>query len=124
MYFHPLHFVFARKLQYLSNRQSTYVNSNDSSSAREDIVMPLQSPIEAVDGKTKISNILVKKNTDIIISIIGANLDKAIWGDDAEEWKPERWLEPLPESVAAARLPGVYSSMCVTSNILSRNADI
>ncbi len=86
--------------------------------------MPLQSPIEAVDGKTKISNVLAKKNTDIIISIIGANLDKTIWGDDAEEWKPERWLEPLPESVAAARLPGVYSSMCVTSNILSRNADI
>lgn len=63
-----------------------------------------------MDGKTEIAQILVPKNTDVIISILGANLSKAIWGEDAEEWKPERWLKPLPESVAAAHLPGVYSS--------------
>jgi cytochrome P450 len=27
------------------------------------------------------------------------------------EYKPERWLSPLPDSVADAALPGVYSQM-------------
>lgn len=67
----------------------------------------------ALDGKTEIREIQVPKGTGVIVSILGANLCKAIWGDDAEEWKPERWLKPLPESVAEAHLPGVYSQMSV-----------
>ena len=39
--------------------------------------------------------------------------DKAVWGEDALEWKPERWLAPLPESVLDAKVPGVYSNLCV-----------
>ncbi|KAI0039847.1 hypothetical protein FA95DRAFT_1503644, partial [Auriscalpium vulgare] len=34
----------------------------------------------------------------------------AIWGPDAEEWKPERWLAPLPKTVEEARIPGIYSN--------------
>lgn len=79
--------------------------------------MPLQFPIKAADGITEITEIPLKKNTNVVINIDGANRSKAIWGEDAEEWKPERWLSPLPESVAAGRLPGVYSSMYVL-NIL------
>ena len=79
--------------------------------ARKDIILPLAWPIPSADGKGEIKEILVKKNTDLYISIYGANLDKKIWGEDAEEWKPERWLNPLPESVSKAHLPGVYSSM-------------
>jgi cytochrome P450 len=33
------------------------------------------------------------------------------WGEDADEFKPERWLRELPQSVADARTPGIYSSM-------------
>ncbi|TBU52591.1 hypothetical protein BD310DRAFT_831896 [Dichomitus squalens] len=32
-------------------------------------------------------------------------------GDDAYEWKPERWLGPLPETVERAAIPGVYSHL-------------
>lgn len=78
---------------------------------RQDVIMPLAYPIIATDGKTQLSEIPIKKGTDVIISIIGANRSKRIWGEDAEEWKPERWLKPLPESVSQAHLPGVYSSM-------------
>ena len=72
--------------------------------------MPLSKPIRGVDG-TMIHEILVPKDTAVVIGILSSNRSKAIWGEDAEEWKPERWLKPLPESVAEAHLPGVYSSM-------------
>ncbi|KAL1693533.1 hypothetical protein GGG16DRAFT_110973 [Schizophyllum commune] len=40
-----------------------------------------------------------------------ANRSKDMWGADALEWKPERWLAPLPQSVADAHMPGVYSNL-------------
>ena len=33
------------------------------------------------------------------------------WGEDADEFKPERWLQSLPSSVFEAKTSGVYSSM-------------
>ncbi|KAI5123123.1 hypothetical protein M0805_001478 [Coniferiporia weirii] len=77
----------------------------------KDTVLPLKWPVKAVNGKTEIREIMIPKGTGIIVPISGANLSKAIWGEDAEEWKPERWLKPLPESVSDAHLPGVYSQL-------------
>jgi cytochrome P450 len=57
------------------------------------------------------SSIHVAKGTNVFIGLMECNRDKLIWGDDALEWKPERWLKPLPESVTAARVPGVYANM-------------
>ena len=37
-----------------------------------------------------------------------------MWGEDALEWKPERWLAPLPSTVADAKIPGVYSNLYVS----------
>ena len=56
----------------------------------------------------------VPKGVEIFIGIAGWNTNKAAWGEDALEWKPERWLSPPPQSLIEARVPGVYSSMCVT----------
>lgn len=39
------------------------------------------------------------------------NSYRETWGEDADEFKPERWLENLPSSVVEAKVPGVYSSM-------------
>ena len=82
-----------------------------SSSLRADTVLPLQWPILATDGKTQVKEIPLKEGQRIMISIYAANREKRIWGDDAEEWNPERWLTGLPASAPDARLPGVYSSM-------------
>ena len=79
--------------------------------ALKDTVLPLLWPIKSTDGKTEIKEILVPKGTDIVVSIMSANKDKRIWGEDANEWKPSRWLSPLPESSQKAHLPGVYSQM-------------
>jgi|SRR6266581_9064712 len=79
------------------------------SSARSDVVLPLSSPIHDVDGR-KIHEILVPKNTNVFVQIYNLNRDPSIWGSDATEWKPERWLAPLPESVANANIQGVYAN--------------
>ena len=52
----------------------------------------------------------VAKGSQCLIGFIGSNMSKAMWGEDALEWKPERWLAPLPESVTGAKMPGVYSN--------------
>ena len=74
-------------------------------------MLPLLWPIKSADGKSEITEIPLKKNTNVIVSILGANRSKRVWGEDADQWKPDRWLNPLPESVSKAHLPGVYSQM-------------
>ena len=70
----------------------------------------MSTPIKGLDG-TEMDSILVPKNTKMIISILGANRDPQLWGPDALEWKPERWLQRLPDSVMDAKIPGVYSNL-------------
>ena len=67
-------------------------------------------PIRGRDGR-EIREILVPDDTVVIVGILSANRNKAVWGADAMEWRPERWLEPLPESVTEAKIPGVYSNL-------------
>jgi cytochrome P450 len=78
--------------------------------AMQDVVLPLSSPVKGLDGK-ELHEIHVPKGTNITISILAANRNPDIWGPDAEEWKPDRWLAPLPESVINAHLPGIYSHL-------------
>ncbi|EKM58812.1 uncharacterized protein PHACADRAFT_112917 [Phanerochaete carnosa HHB-10118-sp] len=76
-----------------------------------DVVMPLSTPLTLRDG-TSTTFIHVPKGTSILIGIYSSNRNKEVWGDDACEWKPERWLDgKLPESVADAKIPGVYSNL-------------
>ena len=51
-----------------------------------------------------------------------ANTWKEVWGEDAEVYNPDRWLNPLPESVTDARVPGVYSNLYDTMFHTRRNA--
>ena len=77
---------------------------------RQDVVLPLSEPIRGVDG-AMMREIWVPKDTTIVIGLLAANRSKAIWGEDAEEWKPERWMNPLPETLKEAHVPGVYSHL-------------
>ncbi|KAF8640319.1 hypothetical protein AX16_010214 [Volvariella volvacea WC 439] len=81
-----------------------------SRTTRKDVILPFSNPIRGVDGR-EMTEVLVPKDTNVIISIIGANRNPAMWGPDAEEWKPERWMSALPEEVAKAHMPGVYSHL-------------
>ena len=74
------------------------------------MVLPLSEPIRGVDG-TLMKEIIVPKGTEVEIAIYTCNRNKSIWGEDALEWKPERWLNPLPDRVTNARVPGIYSNL-------------
>ncbi|KAF8968283.1 cytochrome P450 [Flammula alnicola] len=78
--------------------------------ARQDVVLPLSSPIKGLDGQ-EIREIFIPNDTNIIVGIMASNRNPELWGPDVLEWKPERWLEPLPETVIRAHLPGIYSHL-------------
>ncbi|KAF5360341.1 hypothetical protein D9756_005086 [Leucocoprinus leucothites] len=78
--------------------------------ARKDMVLPFSKPIKTTTGAS-ISEIIVPNGTTLFASFYGANANPDIWGDDAHEWKPERWLKPIPEKVAASHIPTIYSNL-------------
>ncbi|KAI0631028.1 cytochrome P450 [Trametes polyzona] len=78
--------------------------------AFRDTVLPLSQPIRGTDG-TLINHLPIPKGTNVLVGIRACNRNKALWGEDAEEWKPERWLNPLPKAVEDASIPGVYSHL-------------
>lgn len=75
--------------------------------------MPLSEPIVGVDGNL-MKEILVPAGTELVLGIRTINRDRSIWGEDASEFKPERWLSPLSASVIDAHVPGVYSNLYVS----------
>ncbi|RPD61381.1 cytochrome P450 [Lentinus tigrinus ALCF2SS1-6] len=101
-----------------------------------DAVLPLQFPVRSATGEEMIA-IHVPAGTNIIISVLGSNHEKRVWGEDASEWRPDRWLntngermgygkgvdlafeqdsaaqdvEGLPGCRNGVRYPGVYGSM-------------
>ncbi|OJT08218.1 Cytochrome P450 3A12 [Trametes pubescens] len=77
---------------------------------RQDVVLPLSQPVRGRDG-SMISQIPLPKDTTVFVGVISANTHMAIWGPDGHEWKPERWLSPLPEAVTESKIPGVYSNL-------------
>ena len=80
------------------------------SSANKDTVLPLSEPVHTTNGKI-MDAIPVAKGSQCLIGFIGSNMSKAMWGEDALEWKPERWLATLPTEVTESRIPGVYSNL-------------
>ncbi|KAI9442317.1 cytochrome P450 [Lactarius indigo] len=75
----------------------------------EGVLLPLSAPIHDVEGR-EIYEVFVPANTDVFVQIHHLNRNPSIWGPDESEWKPERWLAPLPVSVTKANIQGVYAN--------------
>ncbi|KIJ41087.1 hypothetical protein M422DRAFT_60506 [Sphaerobolus stellatus SS14] len=75
--------------------------------ATQDDVVPLGQPFTDKKGRVK-HEIAVKKGDRILIPIICVNRSKDIWGQDAHEFKPERWLN-LPDK--ASDIPGLIPGL-------------
>ncbi|KAI0299412.1 cytochrome P450 [Multifurca ochricompacta] len=75
--------------------------------AREDTVVPLSEPFVDKRG-IKRHEFRVQKGDVVYIPIRVVHRLKSLWGDDADEFKPERW-EVIPDAVRA--IPGVFSNL-------------
>ncbi|KAF7341829.1 hypothetical protein MSAN_02038100 [Mycena sanguinolenta] len=70
-------------------------------------VVPLGTPVTDTQGKVH-ETLRIRKGEAIHIPINALNRDFEIWGEDALEFKPERWEFPPP---AASAIPGVWGHM-------------
>ncbi|THH27299.1 hypothetical protein EUX98_g6892 [Antrodiella citrinella] len=78
--------------------------------ALRDTVLPLHKPIDDVHGNP-ITEIPITKGTLITVGIYTYNRRRDVWGEDADEWKPERWLSSLPERARNTPSGSVFSNM-------------
>ncbi|KAJ7116228.1 cytochrome P450 [Mycena crocata] len=75
--------------------------------AVQDDVLPLAKPYIDQEGKAHHS-LPIRKGQLMYIPILAVNTDTEIWGEDAREFKPERW-QKIPEGASA--IPGVWSNL-------------
>ncbi|KAJ7863171.1 cytochrome P450 monooxygenase [Mycena leptocephala] len=73
----------------------------------EDDVLPLSTPYVDKQGR-EYHGLPVQKGQRLHIPVLAINTDKELWGEDALEFKPERW-ENIPEAVNL--IPGVWANI-------------
>ena len=73
-------------------------------------MLPLLHPVRGRDGR-EVSELAIAAGTIVLPHLQAGNVGREIWGEDAAEWRPERWLAPLPRAVEDARIPGVYAHL-------------
>lgn len=72
--------------------------------AEKDTVIPLSKGYKTRDGKSTFNQVLVKKGQEVIVPISILNTSSHIWGEDAEEFNPDRWND-LDERVKKNGFP-------------------
>ncbi|KAL1939460.1 hypothetical protein VTO73DRAFT_10016 [Trametes versicolor] len=75
--------------------------------AMKDDMIPLSAPFTDRNGNVQ-DHVKVLAGSPIVIPILTLNRSKAIWGEDAHEFRPERWESP-PDTVSS--IPGVWGHM-------------
>ncbi|KIO34091.1 hypothetical protein M407DRAFT_64709, partial [Tulasnella calospora MUT 4182] len=75
-----------------------------------DEVIPVALPFVDRRGEVR-REIRVGAGEDILISIGELNRDKEIWGDDAHDFNPQRWLDGSKPGPRSSEVPGVFSSI-------------
>ncbi|KAH9849575.1 cytochrome P450 [Lenzites betulinus] len=75
--------------------------------ARKDDVIPLSKPATDRYGN-EYREIRIAKGNMVVIPVSAMHRSKEVWGEDALEFKTERWLNP-PEAISA--IPGVWGHL-------------
>ena len=89
-----------------------FLNIDSFIRALSDVTVRLQNPVTGLDGNI-MHQVHVPKGTVVLPTSWWCNAAKEVWGEDALEWKPERWLSPLPAALDEARIPGIYANLYV-----------
>ncbi|KAM5543262.1 hypothetical protein V8D89_003136 [Ganoderma adspersum] len=75
--------------------------------AQRDDVIPVSEPFVDANGKLQ-HGIEVRRGNRIFVGIAAFQTSKEIWGEDALEFKPDRWDSP-PEAISST--PGVWGHL-------------
>ncbi|KZT22892.1 cytochrome P450 [Neolentinus lepideus HHB14362 ss-1] len=75
--------------------------------AQKEDTIPFETTFLDVKGRTQ-DHIRVTKGDFVLLPIVAINRSKDMWGEDALEFKPERW-ESIPEAVS--KIPGVWGNV-------------
>jgi len=81
--------------------------TNTDRMATRDFVVPLSEPFIDRHG-VKRHEFRMRKGNVVIVPILAIHKLKSLWGEDAEEFKPERW-ECIPDAVKA--MPSVFGNL-------------
>lgn len=75
--------------------------------ASQDDAIPLGAPIRDANGELQ-NNIRIQKGDQVQIPVLLINKSTKIWGQDADEFRPERW-ENIPAE--ASSIPGIAPNL-------------
>ncbi|KAI9059130.1 cytochrome P450 [Trametes sanguinea] len=75
--------------------------------AKRDDVIPVSEPFTDRYGRVQ-NEIRIAKGNLVMLPILALHRSKEIWGDDALEFRPERWEQP-PE--VSADIPGIWGHL-------------
>ncbi|WWC91006.1 uncharacterized protein L201_005945 [Kwoniella dendrophila CBS 6074] len=82
--------------------------------ALEDSIIPLGKPVKGKNGKM-IDSLKIKKGTEIMIPILSVNTSTEIWGSDADQYNPNRFLGSNNKSEKDGgkipNIPGVWGNL-------------
>jgi cytochrome P450 len=79
--------------------------------ALEDDIIPLKNPIRTESGAL-MDKIHIRKGMILMVPLYYTNVAKSIWGNDAAQFNPERWMndaQGIPPSVK--EYPGYHHTM-------------
>ncbi|KAG8928188.1 hypothetical protein FRC02_007264 [Tulasnella sp. 418] len=94
-------------------RENLRLNAVVSGTLREagkDDTIPLSTPYVDKQGVTR-HEVKIDKGTTVYFSIISMHRDKSVWGEDAMEFKPERWLKGEETQQRSTDVPGVFAGL-------------
>ncbi|KIP05287.1 hypothetical protein PHLGIDRAFT_119937 [Phlebiopsis gigantea 11061_1 CR5-6] len=74
--------------------------------AMKDDVIPVNTPFTDKKGRTR-DHIEIKKGDLLFIPIQSINRSKELWGEDAHEFKPDRWEHAMEKT---SQVPGVWAN--------------
>jgi len=77
--------------------------------AGRDEIIPLSKPVKTKSGEESYE-VSIKEGEPVLISICGYNRLKELWGDDAQEWNPARFMGERLAAMPKHSL-GVYSNL-------------